>query len=302
MSAKYQWKDTSPENRLKAAAVTLVVQLLLLLFLLLFGFVTPLPLPAEEGIAVSFGSEDAGLRSAPARSPRPRPTPPPPPPVERATPDVPEQNMTQDFEDAPAVAPQPSTPRPPKKPKERKKPRESKPTPPTPAPPREVPPTPPTPAPPERTVDQESLFPGEASSEPTVAQGSGSGGRRGNQGTPEGQGLGASSGQGGGSGTQGVGRGAGGGGVSFNLGGRGALLLPRPEYRSQRSGKVIVKVWVDRQGRVTRAEAGVAGSTTFDPALLRAAERAARESRFDVDGAAPANQIGTIAYIFRLQQ
>ncbi len=297
MSVKYQWKDMNPRTRMKAAAATLVVQLLLLILLLVLGFVTPLPLPAEEGIAVSFGSADAGQHSAPMRSAPPARSRPTPPPEEVVASDVPEQNMTQDFEEAPAVSTpeQAAEPRPPKKPQKPKKPKKARKA-------QEAKPSPPKPKKPERQVDQESLFPGDASDAPVEGQGVGRGGRQGNQGTPEGQGLGASTGVGGGQGSKGIGRGAGGGGVSFSLGGRGALVLPRPEYKSQRSGKVIVKVWVDRQGHVTRAEAGVAGSTTFDPALLKAAERAARESRFDVDGNAPANQIGTIAYIFRLQQ
>ena len=65
---------------------------------------------------------------------------------------------------------------------------------------------------------------------------------------------------------------------------------------------MVVKVWVDRQGRVLRAEAGEKGSTTFDSSLLQAAQTAALRATFDVTADAPDTQMGTITYVFRLKQ
>lgn len=87
----------------------------------------------------------------------------------------------------------------------------------------------------------------------------------------------------------------------FNLAGRSPLNLPKPEYNYQVEGKVVVEVTVDRSGKVTKAVPGVKGSTTLDENLLKAAEKAALEALFDVKSDAPAFQKGTITYYFRLQ-
>jgi TonB family protein len=91
-------------------------------------------------------------------------------------------------------------------------------------------------------------------------------------------------------------------GVNYSLSGRSALSLPQPEYPKQKSGKVIVRVTVDRNGNVLTAEGGQQGSTTLDNDLINAAEKAAKLAKFDVSPNAPASQTGTITYIFKLQQ
>jgi len=91
-------------------------------------------------------------------------------------------------------------------------------------------------------------------------------------------------------------------GVGYSLSGRNALSLPKPEYPKQKSGNVVVRVSVDRNGNVVTAEPGKPGSTTLDNDLLKAAEKAARMAKFDVKPNAPASQTGTITYIFKLQQ
>ena len=77
--------------------------------------------------------------------------------------------------------------------------------------------------------------------------------------------------------------------------------LPRPSYGVQASGKVVVKIWVDQYGTVTKAQAGVEGTTATDKSLWQAAYKAAMGANFNMDANAPALQEGTITYIFRLR-
>ncbi|MDD4192863.1 MAG: TonB family protein, partial [Mangrovibacterium sp.] len=65
-------------------------------------------------------------------------------------------------------------------------------------------------------------------------------------------------------------------------------------------GTVVVAVTVDKYGKVTQADAGVQGSTTYQAALVRAAREAALRARFNPDPNAAAFQKGTITYRFVL--
>ena len=77
--------------------------------------------------------------------------------------------------------------------------------------------------------------------------------------------------------------------------------LPRPSYGVQQSGKVVVRIWVDQYGTVTKAQAGVEGTTATDKTLWQAAYKAAMGAHFNMDASAPALQEGTITYIFNLR-
>ena len=102
-------------------------------------------------------------------------------------------------------------------------------------------------------------------------------------------------------GTQGSGTGSGtgdGSGPGFNLHGRSAKYLPIPDYTEQDQGKVVVDVWVDKNGNVTRAIAGAKGTTTSSPGLWRKAQQAALNAKFSVNLNAPEEQKGTITYNF----
>lgn len=63
-------------------------------------------------------------------------------------------------------------------------------------------------------------------------------------------------------------------------------------------GIVVVDVWVDNYGNVTRAVPGGEGTTTMDKNLLEAARKAALETHFNMSAEAPATQEGTITYTF----
>lgn len=292
IAAGYSWRAQDPRVRWRSYLATVLVQVLVIAALLWFCFETPLPLPGEEGITVSFGAENSGRNAeTPAYVP---------PAVQRApSPQVEErdESLTQDFEDAPEVRAKPAKPQPkPKQPKPEK-----------PQPTQQNAPKPQQSRPQEETspkpqVNRDALFP--SSTPQPSSEGQGSGGEIGNQGRYDGSTAGAGSGAGQGQGTGGKGQGAGpgGSGISYSLGGRVALQLPSPEYPNQKSGKVVVRVRVNRQGAVVSAEPGVKGSTTLDASLLAAAQAAALRANFDVQSDAPETQVGTITYIFKIKQ
>jgi len=90
-------------------------------------------------------------------------------------------------------------------------------------------------------------------------------------------------------------------GISYSLAGRTPQSLPKPEYNYQVEGIVVVEVTVDRYGNVTKAIPGVKGSTTLNDHLHSAAKKAALAAKFDRKPNAPAYQKGTITYHFILR-
>ena len=95
--------------------------------------------------------------------------------------------------------------------------------------------------------------------------------------------------------------GGGGNGISYNLGGRKHLSLPKPIDNSQDEGTVVVTIIVDRQGNVISATPGARGSTTTYANLLKKAKEAALKAKFSASPTAAAEQKGTITYKFLLQ-
>lgn len=293
---------------------TVIFHTLIILILFLTGFYTPLPLPGEEGVVVDFGTDNNGLgmeEPAPASvqteetqaEPEPEPVSKPVPQVVNPPKPSEEEIMTQDMEKTAALEAA-------KKKKQEDKKRQQE-------------------------LDQQKAKEHQAELERIKkekeekrkeeaerkkkeaeqkkineinnraknvfgASGQGTEGSKstsqgvtytgGNQGSPQGSPNAGNYGPGGGSGN----------GVSFSLGGRSALALPKPYYPGNEEGTVVVQVTVDKYGKVTKAEAGVKGSTTLIPELLAAAQKAALQAKFNVDQNAPAFQQGTITYRFVL--
>lgn len=77
--------------------------------------------------------------------------------------------------------------------------------------------------------------------------------------------------------------------------------IPRPSYTIQESGTVVVAIWVDNYGNVTKAVPGADGTTVTNTTLWNAARKAAMETHFNQKSDAPALQEGTITYIFKLK-
>lgn len=91
-----------------------------------------------------------------------------------------------------------------------------------------------------------------------------------------------------------------GSGGNYNLAGRKALSKPIEQPDCQEEGIVVVRITVDKNGKVISAEAGVKGSTNTAACLLKPAKEAALKTTWNADEKAPANQVGTIIYKFRL--
>ncbi len=128
------------------------------------------------------------------------------------------------------------------------------------------------------------MYPGRTEGSTSASQGSTEG--AGNQGASEGGPDGSESA--GGSGSSG-----------FSLSGRYLVgNLPRPAYNADVEGRVVIRITVDGEGRVTSAVYEQAGSTTNHGELVGAARTAALKARFTASGADI--QTGTITYIFRL--
>ena len=89
--------------------------------------------------------------------------------------------------------------------------------------------------------------------------------------------------------------------VSYDLVGRSDIVLEVPAYLCKGSGKVVVRVAVDRTGQVSKAELDQASTTTVDACMLDNALSSAGGARFSSSTAAPQPQRGTITYIFLAQ-
>lgn len=302
---------------------TIVFHAIVIILLLFLGFFTPLPLPEEQGILVNFGTDDNGLgelEPAPSKEPAPQQetvkeqkiAPVQPKQTKVAPPPKDDGVATQDFEEAAAM----------KKAEQKKK--------------KEIEEQKRIQTEQERIrlaelerkrmeeaekrraeeaerkrKEEEQRKISEINSRTKGAFGSGGAGTGGagtsnestgqgatfpggNQGSPNGDPNAGNFGDGG------KGNGAAGTGTSFNLAGRSARSLPKPNYPDDDEGVVVVKVTVDKNGNVTAAEPGARGTTIMNQSFWAEAKSAALKAKFNVDNNAPAFQQGTITYKFTL--
>ena len=171
-----------------------------------------------------------------------------------------EENLTQNDEEAPAIE-QPKTP----KPKPQEKPVEQ---------------------PPQPKVNDRALFKGSNTSQAGGSEGIT--GQPGDQGKPNGlAGI-----------KQYEGNGGKGNGPGYSLGGRGAKSLHRPSDDFSEEGTIVVDIWVNRDGKVVRAEVSPKGTTLINSEMRQRAVQAALLSAFVSDPDAPEEQKGTITYNF----
>ena len=63
-------------------------------------------------------------------------------------------------------------------------------------------------------------------------------------------------------------------------------------------GKIVVSITVDQNGNVTKAVAGVKGTTCSNQKLWKICEKAALSSKFDAKSDAAIEQKGEITYVF----
>ena len=69
-----------------------------------------------------------------------------------------------------------------------------------------------------------------------------------------------------------------------------------PGFFSDKTGKVVVDIWVDNYGTVQKAVAGVEGTTITDKEVWNQARSSALRASFNMSADAPAMQKGTITY------
>ncbi len=257
-------------DKIKGLAGTLLFHTVFLVAILLMALRTPLPLPGEEGVEVDLGYSDQGMGIIqPEEIALPDEAQAQPPPPE-SQPE--EEVLTQDVEETPVSKPKTEKPREQVKPVPDDKQQQVADQ---------------QPAEPKQVVNPDALYKG-------PSQGSSTGGNQGITGTAGDQGR-----------PDGVkdannydGTGGSGGGVSYSLTGRKAKNLPKPDYQSEEQGRIVVTIWVDRAGRVTKAEPGAKGTTIADLTLRNQAKSAALRATFSPSPEAPELQTGTVTYIF----
>lgn len=98
------------------------------------------------------------------------------------------------------------------------------------------------------------------------------------------------------------GGGKGNGGVGSGLGGRGQGKFVKIVQNCNEEGLVIVRVEVDRSGRVVKAEPGEKGTENSAPCLYEAAKKIAESGKWPADSKAPTRQIGFVSIDFKLGQ
>ncbi len=271
--------DTPHKKKSFVITCILMAIILFLMFIVGMKYLDP---PEEGGIAVNFGTSSVGsgnvqptkpVASAPKNTaPEPTPTPP--------QPEIKDEVVTQDIEDAPVIEEKPKeTPKPEvEKPKEKpvEKPIEE---------------AKPDPKPDQSTTSALDALINGPKNDGAAQGGEGDDNQAGDKGDPNGD-PNASSYYGSGKGIDGDG--------NYQLGGRKALGKPKRVQECNEAGTVVVSIEVDRTGKVIKAVPGVRGTTNNSRCLLEPAKAAALATKFNPDDKAPSKQIGKIVYRFSL--
>jgi len=98
------------------------------------------------------------------------------------------------------------------------------------------------------------------------------------------------------------GPGSGSGGVGYGLNGRGAPTKKVFKQDCNESGMVVIRIEVDKNGNVTKAEPGVRGTTNNAACLLEPAKKIALSHKWRADSKAPTRQVGFVSVNFKLGQ
>ena len=294
------------KDRRRGLIGTILVHLVILVALLFLALRTPLPLPGEEGVEVNLGYNETGSGNVQSETPPPQsdPTPPPQPKPQTVEPEpVPreEENLVQDIEEAPVIE-ENKEEEPPEEIIEEPKEEKEEPV------KEEIVEKEPEKEPVDSTFVAEEPaeeIPVEKSKPDVITKALYSGSTKSGEGTSEG----ITEGPGDQGKPQGFkdsdkydGQGGKGNGISFSLGGRGSKHLEVPSAKFKEQGKVVVDIWVNRQGDVTKAQVKSKGTDVLDPNLRKIAVDAAKNSTFTQDPSAAELQRGTITYNFILMK
>jgi outer membrane biosynthesis protein TonB len=262
------WKD---KDKRKGLISTVVVHLALLFIFLFMGLTYYEPKP-EDGIVINFGysatgmgDQSDGAEAAAATTPE---TNTPTETQEATIDDAQDPVMTQDAVDAPSIPTKSTKKTEPVK--ETPKVEEQKPS------------------------NELSDLLNQVNN--TKPGGEGVAGGAGDQGDPTGDPDSPNRTGGGGGGNGGSG--------NYMLGSRKALEKPNPTYECAEEGRVVVKIYVDRNGKVSRAipgdrVPGGAATTTTSSCLFEKAKTAAMNTTWQSDNDAPTLQTGYIIYNFK---
>ena len=93
----------------------------------------------------------------------------------------------------------------------------------------------------------------------------------------------------------------GGNGSSFELGGRSMIAGPSMGERPKEEGKVVLNIWVDRDGNIKRMSNNLQESTTTSQYLFNLAKKAAEKAKFNASPNSAPEQRGKMTFIFILQ-
>ncbi len=254
-------------HKRKSAVKTVAVMLLLVLSFFFVGMQYLEP-PIEMGIEVNFGTSDTGYGDIQPLDPV-KSEPKPVKEIEEETSEdttETEEVVTQDSEEeAPVITPKPK----PVKPK----------------------PKPVKPKPDAATSDAVNSILNGQNSNGTNTQGEGDDQSSGDKGQIDGNPY-ANSYYGAGSGN----------GSGYGLNGRSRVSFTEEEQKCNEEGRVVIKIEVNRQGNVIKANLELKGTTNSDECLTGPAKRMALSYRFNADSKAPTKQIGFIVFNFTLVQ
>lgn len=136
-------------------------------------------------------------------------------------------------------------------------------------------------------VNQNALYKGKKNN--GTGQGDGEGGAPGNQGSVNGDPLAPNYGEGG----------SGNGNTPIPLSKFNNLIAPQDD--GQKTGKIVVKIQVNRQGSVVSAQAGARGTTFSDAALYRKCEAAVKNATLDPTEKGPELRTANVVFNFKVK-
>lgn len=93
----------------------------------------------------------------------------------------------------------------------------------------------------------------------------------------------------------------GGNGSSFELGGRSLIAGPSIGERPKEEGKVVLNIWVNREGNILRVSHNLKESTTTSQYLFNLAKKSAQKAKFNPSPNSAPEQRGKMTFIFILQ-
>ena len=94
--------------------------------------------------------------------------------------------------------------------------------------------------------------------------------------------------------------GSGSGTGGYGLNGRSLVNKGKVQQECNQEGRVVVKIVVDRNGKVISATPGVKGTTNNNPCLLDPAKKTAFMHKWNLDSNAPSQQVGFVVVNFKL--